>query len=171
LRPLLRTRSLFLTLTPVCSCVYICKFQFRPIHPPPPLGDYQAPWKGSTTAPEHRVRDDYGYVRIWPRLGLQSRGTLRHIRDPRERFMMVSHRRKALSPWTPPNRSGTRRITRMYFGAHLWITSQLLSNGARASAHLTINSSPETSCSLPTEGSMALSPSSSLWKGDEEAYH
>jgi hypothetical protein len=30
----LRTRSLFLTLTPVCSCVYICKFQIRPIHPP-----------------------------------------------------------------------------------------------------------------------------------------
>jgi hypothetical protein len=39
LRPLLRTRFLFLTLTPACSCVYICKFQFRPIHPPP-LGDY-----------------------------------------------------------------------------------------------------------------------------------
>jgi hypothetical protein len=27
---------------PACSCVYICKFQFRPIHPPP-LGDYQVP--------------------------------------------------------------------------------------------------------------------------------
>jgi hypothetical protein len=26
---------------PACSCVYICKFQFRPIHPP--LGDYQRP--------------------------------------------------------------------------------------------------------------------------------
>jgi ribonuclease HI len=25
---------------PACSCVYICKFQFCPIHPPP-LGDYQ----------------------------------------------------------------------------------------------------------------------------------
>jgi hypothetical protein len=34
LRPLLRTRLLLLTLTPACSCVYICKFQFRPIHPP-----------------------------------------------------------------------------------------------------------------------------------------
>jgi hypothetical protein len=41
LRPLLRTHLLLLTLTPACSCVYICKFQFRPIHPPPPLGDYQ----------------------------------------------------------------------------------------------------------------------------------
>ena len=26
--------SLLLTLTLACSCVYICKFQFRPIHPP-----------------------------------------------------------------------------------------------------------------------------------------
>jgi hypothetical protein len=26
--------SLLLTLIPACSCVYICKFQFRPIHPP-----------------------------------------------------------------------------------------------------------------------------------------
>jgi hypothetical protein len=25
---------------PACSCVYICKFQFRPIHPP--LGDYHS---------------------------------------------------------------------------------------------------------------------------------
>jgi hypothetical protein len=30
----LRTHLLLLTLTPACSCVYICKFQFRPIHPP-----------------------------------------------------------------------------------------------------------------------------------------
>jgi hypothetical protein len=29
-----RTHLLLLTLTPACSCVYICKFQFRPIHPP-----------------------------------------------------------------------------------------------------------------------------------------
>jgi hypothetical protein len=29
---------------PACSCVYICKFQFRPIHPP--LGDYQIPQVG-----------------------------------------------------------------------------------------------------------------------------
>jgi hypothetical protein len=30
----LRTHLLLLTLIPACSCVYICKFQFRPIHPP-----------------------------------------------------------------------------------------------------------------------------------------
>jgi hypothetical protein len=34
---------------------------------------------------------------------------------------------------------------------------------------LPVNSSPETSCSLPIEGCMALSLSSFLWKGDEEA--
>jgi hypothetical protein len=34
LRPLSRTRFLIANANPVCSCVYICKFQFRPIHPP-----------------------------------------------------------------------------------------------------------------------------------------
>jgi hypothetical protein len=43
-----------------CSCVYICKFQFRPIHPP--LGDYQ------------RAR--------WRRQGARCRGTGSHGRDP-----------------------------------------------------------------------------------------
>jgi hypothetical protein len=42
LRPLLWTHLLLLTLTPACSCDYFCKFQFRPIHPPP-LGDYHNP--------------------------------------------------------------------------------------------------------------------------------
>ena len=32
--PSLSDSFIFLTLTPACSCVYICKFQFRPIHPP-----------------------------------------------------------------------------------------------------------------------------------------
>jgi hypothetical protein len=73
------------------------------------------PQKGLTTALEHRVRDGYGYVRTWPRLGLQSRGTPRHIRDPREPFVTVSHQREASSPRTPSNGSGTRRITRRYF--------------------------------------------------------
>jgi hypothetical protein len=39
LRPLSRTRFFITNANPACSCVYICKFQFRPIHPP--LGDYQ----------------------------------------------------------------------------------------------------------------------------------
>jgi hypothetical protein len=34
LRPLSRTRFFISNANPACSCVYICKFQFRPIHPP-----------------------------------------------------------------------------------------------------------------------------------------
>jgi hypothetical protein len=33
--PLSRTRFFITNANPTCSCVYICKFQFRPIHPPP----------------------------------------------------------------------------------------------------------------------------------------
>jgi hypothetical protein len=32
--PLSRTRFFISNANPACSCVYICKFQFRPIHPP-----------------------------------------------------------------------------------------------------------------------------------------
>jgi hypothetical protein len=32
--PSLADSILFLNANPACSCVYICKFQFRPIHPP-----------------------------------------------------------------------------------------------------------------------------------------
>jgi hypothetical protein len=49
---------------PACSCVYICKFQFRPIHPP--LGDYQqrrtlgsrvdAPQKPNCRSPEQGLK-------------------------------------------------------------------------------------------------------------------
>jgi hypothetical protein len=42
LHPLSRTRFFITNANPACSCVYICKFQFRPIHPPP-LGDYHRP--------------------------------------------------------------------------------------------------------------------------------
>jgi hypothetical protein len=34
LRPLPRTRFFITNANPACSCVYICEFQFRPIHPP-----------------------------------------------------------------------------------------------------------------------------------------
>jgi hypothetical protein len=37
--PLSRGLVFISNANPACSCVYICKFQFRPIHPP--LGDYQ----------------------------------------------------------------------------------------------------------------------------------
>jgi hypothetical protein len=36
--PLSRTRFFITNANPACSCVYICKFQLRPIHPP--LGDF-----------------------------------------------------------------------------------------------------------------------------------
>jgi hypothetical protein len=39
LRPLSRGLDFISNANPACSCVYICKSQFRPIHPPP-LGDY-----------------------------------------------------------------------------------------------------------------------------------
>jgi hypothetical protein len=40
--PLSRTRFFFTKANPTFCCVHIFKFQFRPIHPPPPpLGDYQ----------------------------------------------------------------------------------------------------------------------------------
>jgi hypothetical protein len=32
--PLSRTHFFITNANPACSCVYICKFQFRPIHPP-----------------------------------------------------------------------------------------------------------------------------------------
>jgi hypothetical protein len=34
LHPLSRTHFFITNANPACSCVYICKFQFRPIHPP-----------------------------------------------------------------------------------------------------------------------------------------
>jgi hypothetical protein len=39
--PLSRPRFFITHANPTGCCVHICKFQFRPIHPPPPLGDYQ----------------------------------------------------------------------------------------------------------------------------------
>jgi hypothetical protein len=78
---------------------------------------------------------------------------------------------EGIEPPAPPNRSGTRRITLMYFGRISGPLANSYQMELGPPLRLTINSSPETSCSLPTEGSMALSPTSSLWKGDEEAYH
>jgi hypothetical protein len=50
LRPLSRTRFLITNANPACSCVYICKFQFRPIHPPSrqlslSSSSFSHPWK------------------------------------------------------------------------------------------------------------------------------
>jgi hypothetical protein len=45
-----RTHFSITNANPACSCVYICKFQFRPIHPPP-LGDYHQPSTSVTGQP------------------------------------------------------------------------------------------------------------------------
>jgi hypothetical protein len=76
-----------------------------------------------------------GYT--WPRLGLRSRGTLRHFRNQQERFVMESHRREAPSPQTLSNGSGSSKSPAGTFGARLWATSRPLSNRARASARIT----------------------------------
>jgi hypothetical protein len=59
LRPLSRTRFFITTANPACSCVYICKFQFRPIHPPPSRRLSRASSQGRTTdqVPVEQVRE------------------------------------------------------------------------------------------------------------------
>ena len=67
------------------------------------------PPKGSIAASEHAERGmTLCTSDTWPRLGLRSRGTLRHFRDQREQFVMESHRREASSPQTPSNGFRTR---------------------------------------------------------------
>jgi hypothetical protein len=96
------------------------------------------PLGGIPTALEHAESGmTVGTSVTWPRPGLCSRGTLRHFRDQRERFVMESHRREALSPWTLSNGSGFSESPAGTFGARLWATSRPLSNGARASARIT----------------------------------
>ena len=64
---------------PGFSCVYICKFQFRPIHPPP-LGDYQD-WRvaGGRRSPPSQTR---GRRPTHPPLGRWGR---RFARQPTKR--------------------------------------------------------------------------------------
>jgi hypothetical protein len=54
LRPLSRTRFFITNANPACSCVYICKFQFRPIHPP------SRRLSMSETGREKRVTPEFG---------------------------------------------------------------------------------------------------------------
>jgi hypothetical protein len=88
-----------------------------------------------------------------------TRGTLRHVRDPLKRFVVVSHRSEALSPRIPSNEFGTRQITRMYLLGHV---SGPLANSNRKELGpplgLPDNSSKETSCSSPIKGRMTHSP-------------
>jgi hypothetical protein len=82
---------------------------------------------------------------------------------------MESHQREASSPRTLSNRTGSGKSPVGTFGVRLWATSRPLSNGAQASLGSPVSNSLETPCSAPSEGNMALSPSS-LRKGDEGAY-
>jgi hypothetical protein len=72
---------------------------------------------------------------------------------------MILYRREASSPRTPSNGSGTRRITRRYLLGHV---SRPQADFDRMelgpSLGLPVNSSMETSCSLPIEGSMTHPP-------------
>jgi hypothetical protein len=77
---------------------------------------------------------------------------------PQERIMTVSHRREASSPWTPSNGFGTRRLTRRYLGCISEPLVDPYQTSLGPPLGLPINSSPETSCSLPIEGSVTLSP-------------
>jgi hypothetical protein len=97
-------------------------------------GSKAGPSKGFDSRPRtRRVRDDPGYVRYMAK----ARGTLRHFRDQRERFVMESHRREAPSPRTLSNGSGSSKSPVGTFGARLWATSWPLSNRARVSARIT----------------------------------
>jgi hypothetical protein len=71
----------------------------------------------------------------------------------------VSHHREASGPRTPSNGFGTRRITRMHLLGHV---SKPLADSNRKELGpplgLPGNSSMETSCPSPIEGSMTDSP-------------
>jgi hypothetical protein len=61
---------------PACSCVYICKFQFRPIHPPP-LGDYHPrPRPHSRGEDKLSKPKNRGPERGWQRRSRRRRGLL-----------------------------------------------------------------------------------------------
>jgi RNA recognition motif-containing protein len=48
--PLSRTHFFITNANPACSCVYICKFQFRPIHPPSRrLSTFKLNWASAST--------------------------------------------------------------------------------------------------------------------------
>jgi hypothetical protein len=55
--PLSRTRFVITNANPACSCVYICKFQFRPIHPPSRrLSGFRHLWSYQKTPRNHFER-------------------------------------------------------------------------------------------------------------------
>jgi hypothetical protein len=74
------------------------------------------PPKGSTAVSEHAERGmTLGASDTWPRLGLRSRGTLRHFRDQQERFCNGIPSKGGIEPSDPIKRDQVRQITCRYF--------------------------------------------------------
>jgi hypothetical protein len=74
------------------------------------------PPKGSIAASEHAERGmTLGTSDTWPRLGLRSRGTLRHFRDQQERFCNGVPSEGGIEPSDPIKRDRVRQITCRYF--------------------------------------------------------
>jgi hypothetical protein len=74
------------------------------------------PPKGSKAASEHAERGmTLGTSDTWPRLGLRSRGTLRHFRDQQERFYNGIPSEGGIEPSDPIKRDRVRQITCRYF--------------------------------------------------------
>jgi hypothetical protein len=88
----------------------------RAPHPLLIRGSKAGPLKGSTAASEHAERGmTLGTSDTWPRLGLRSRGTLRHFRDQQERFCNGIPSEGGIEPSDPIKRDRVRQITCRYF--------------------------------------------------------
>jgi hypothetical protein len=129
------------------------------------------PPKGSTATSEHAERGmTLGTSDTWPRLGLCSRGTLGHFRDQQERFCNEIPSEGGIEPSDPIKRDRVRQN-------HLQVLLERASGpladpyrtGHRRPLGSPVSNSLETPCLAPSEGNMALSPSS-LRKGDAAAY-
>jgi hypothetical protein len=117
------------------------------------------PPKGSIAASEHAERGmTLGTSDTWPRLGLRSRGNLRHFQDQQERFCNGIPSEGGIEPSDPIKRDRVRQITCRYF----WSASGPLADPYRTGHGRPLGSpssnSLETPCSAPSEGNMALSP-------------
>jgi hypothetical protein len=74
------------------------------------------PPKGSTAASEHAEQGmTLGTSDTWSRLGLCSRGTLRHFQDQQERFCNGIPSEGGIKPSDPIKRDRVRQITCRYF--------------------------------------------------------
>jgi hypothetical protein len=105
----------------------------------------------------------------WQRLGLRSRGTLRHFRDQRERFVMESHRREAPSPRTLSNGFGSSESPTGTFGARLWEPT-LTERGSGVHSDYPLATHWKHHVQRPPRVTWRVPPSS-LRKGDEGAYN